>query len=178
MTDILETYPSKWHALFVLTGKEDEVKERLISRLDSENIRVVVPKRKLKERKGGEWKYKVRTLFPGYILLNGHVGVKEYYSLKNIPGLLRILKDGYQPLEIEQYEINLIDRLVDADQIIGISDIYTNGSKIVVTNGPLSGLEGLIESIDKRKERARVRIAFLGEPRYVYLGISMVRIIK
>lgn len=42
---------NKWYALFVMTGEEDKVKERLQYKLGNSNLKVIVPKRRLKEKK-------------------------------------------------------------------------------------------------------------------------------
>lgn len=42
---------NNWYALFVMTGKEDILKERLQYRLRDKNLRVIVPKRRLREKK-------------------------------------------------------------------------------------------------------------------------------
>lgn len=166
---------SKWYALFVMTGHEDNVRERLLYRLRDREIKALVPKRKLRERKDGIWKSQVRTLFPGYVLLNGRLGVEEYYSLKGIPDLITILKDKWDPLEIRSDEIEIISRLTHDNEIIGSSSAYIENGKVVVVNGPLKGLEGLIKSIDKRKGRVKVNLEFAGEPRLVDLCISVVQ---
>jgi transcriptional antiterminator NusG len=166
---------NKWHALFVVTGDEDKVKERLQFRFKSSNIRILVPKRKLKERKNSNWEYKIRTLFPGYVLINGCIGIEEYYSLKNVPGIIKILKNNQGLLEINEHEISLINRMICNNDIIGCSNIYIDGSTILVIDGPLLGMEGYIVSIDKRKGRAKVRLNLMGEARIVELSIAIIQ---
>lgn len=164
-----------WHALFVETGEEDKVKERLLYRFRDNNLRIIVPKRKLRERKNGKWETRIRTLFPGYILLNGCVSLDEYHLFKGVPGLIKPLTDTSGLLCIEEHEISVISRLICNDEIIGPSSVFMEGGCVVVIDGPLLGMDGLIESIDRRKGRAKVRINFIGEPRLVELSISMVQ---
>jgi transcriptional antiterminator NusG len=165
----------KWYALFVMTGKEEKVRERLKYRLQDKKIKIVIPKRKIRERKNGIWEIRIKKLFPGYILLNGIIGVEEYYFLKGVPDILKLLRDGYEPLEINRQEINIISRLVCDNEVIGISKVLMENDRIIVIDGPLLGMDGLIEKIDKRKQRVKVRLQFLGEPRLVDLCISMVQ---
>lgn len=168
----------KWYALFVVTGDEDNVKERLEYKLKQSELKVVVPKRRLRERKDGIWHTRIRTLFPGYILLNGEIGCKEYELLRNVPGVIRLLGDKGKPVEISWYEIDIIKRLICNNEIIGCSSIQFEDRKIVVIDGPLLGLDGYIESVDKRKGRAKVRLNLMGEPRVVELGIAMVETVS
>jgi transcription termination/antitermination protein NusG len=164
-----------WHALFVATGEEDRVKERILYRLGDRGIRALVPKRKLRERRNGVWESSIKTLFPGYLLLNGSIGADEYYCMRDIPGIIRILKDKHGLLRIEEHEISILSRLICNHEIIETSHAFLAGGRIVVTDGPLLGMEGFIESIDTRKGRAKVRLNFIGEPRVVDLSISLVQ---
>lgn len=172
---MLELAQNKWYALFVITGDEDNVKERLVYRLKESDLKVVVPKRRLRERKGGIWDTKIRTLFPGYILLNGEIHIKEHELLKNVPGVIKLLGDKGKPAEISWYEMDIITRLICNNEIIGCSNIQVENQKIIVIDGPLLGLDGYIQSIDKRKGRAKVRLNLMGEPRVVELSIAMVQ---
>jgi transcriptional antiterminator NusG len=166
---------SEWYALFVMTGEEDRVKERLLFRLKDKGIRVVVPKRRMRERKNGIWETKIRTLLPGYVLVNGHIGIEEYYSFKGVPGLIRVLKDRSGLLRIEKEEISVISRLICDREVIEPSSVFIEGGRVIVTDGPLLGLDGLIESIDKRKGRVKVRLNLLGEARLVELSVCLVQ---
>lgn len=165
-----------WYALFVITGEEERVKERLQFKLrENNNLRIVVPKRKLRERRNGIWESRLRTLFPGYVLLNGGMDVDGYYSLKGTPGLIKVLRDKSGLLEIDESEIRVINSLICNNEIIGTSSVFFHGGRVIVIDGPLLGLDGYIESIDKRKGRAKVRLNFIGEPRLVDLSISIVQ---
>lgn len=165
----------KWYALFVESGEEDHVKERLQYKLSNTSLRVLVPKRKMRERKNGKWDYKIRTLFPGYVLLNGSLGVDEYYDMKGTPGIIKLLKDKNGPLEIRENEINIIGKLINDNDIIEISNVFVKNGNVIVTDGPLLGMEGLIEAIDKRKGRVKVRLDFIGEQRLVELSVNMLQ---
>lgn len=167
--------PDSWHALHVKTGTEDKVKERLNFIFSNKDLKIVVPKRKMKERKNGIVRYRLRTLIPGYVLMKGFIGIEEYYSLKRIPDLIKILRDESCILKIDEHEMNLVTRLMCNKEIIETSSIYMDGDRIVVVDGPLVGMEGLIESINKRKERVKVRVDFIGEARIVELSISMLQ---
>ena len=164
----------KWHALFVPTGQEEYVKEALEKFL-GDQLKFMVPKRILKERKRGEWHRVKRNLFPGYILVKGNINSETYYKIKSIPVVARVLKSEEGPEEIEKRELEVLKILIEnEDGDIGISTAYKENEKVVVNSGPLAGLEGNIQSIDKRKGRAKVKIDFLGETRTVQLGIDFI----
>lgn len=161
-----------WYVFFVETCDEDRVKERLKYRLP-EDFLVMVPKRKLRVRKGGIWKIETKVLFPGYVLVNGIIDDEIYYRLKNIPNVFRLLMSERHIVAIENREMAILSRLICNSEEIGFSNVLIENGKVRVLDGPLFSLEGIILSIDKRKERAKIRLDFLGEERTVDLGISL-----
>lgn len=171
---LIDSRIDEWHGLFVVTGEEDRVKERVKYRLQ-EGYRVVVPKRKLKIRKGGTWRVETKVLFPGYVLLNGEITTDTYYQLKNIPNVIRLLKTGKIVASIDSREMTVLSRLICNNEEIGFSNVLLEKGRVQVIDGPLFSLEGIILSIDHRKERAKVALNFLGEERTVDLGISILK---
>jgi len=163
-----------WYALFVATGDEENVKERVKYRFQ-DKLDIIVPKRKLKERKDGKWSVKIRTMFPGYVLLNGEINTEDYYNMKGIPGIIKLLRNGESLLKIDRNEIEIINRLTYNDETIGYSNVLIENGHVMVVDGPLLSLEGYIVSINSRKGRARVRLDFLGEERTVELGVSILQ---
>ena len=167
-------FNSNWYAVFVKSGQENKVKERLEYRFENK-FRIIVPKRKLKERKGGVWSYVIRPLFPGYVLVNGKIDVEEYYGFKNVPGLFKLLCSGREPARIEPNEMEIISRLICNSEVIGFSDVLMEDGRVVVVDGPLVSMEGRILRINRRKGRAQVLLSFMGEPRVVELGINVLQ---
>lgn len=172
MADCID--PNNWYALFVKTGEEDKVKERLKYRFKDE-LTILVPKRKLRERRGGSWYFRTRTLFPGYVLVNGHIDINIYSRFKYVPGLFKLLRSGTEFLRIEPYEMDVLSRLICNGEVIGFSQVLMENDRVRVVDGPLVSMEGYIASIDHRKGRAKVNLTFLGEMRTVELGISVIR---
>lgn len=163
-----------WYALFVKSGQEDNVKERLKYRF-GEKLRIIVPKRRLRERRGGKWIHVIRNLFPGYVLVHGEIGIDEYYDFKNIPGLFKLLCSGYEPAKIKCEEMEIINRLMCNSETIGYSDALIENGNVVIIDGPLVSLEGRIVCVNRRKGRVQVALDFMGEPRIVELGISVLQ---
>lgn len=163
-----------WYAVFVATGHEEKVKKAIEAIFEGE-IRPIVPKRELRERKAGKWRKVRRTLFPGYVLIKGKITIETYYRIKEIPMLAKLLKDESGPLKIYGKELEILKTLLKSgDESVGISTTYKEGQEVRIIDGPLVGLEGHIQSVDTRKGRAKVNIDFLGDTRTVQLGINFV----
>jgi len=168
----VKTFHTDWYAAFVKVGAEDDVKARLEYKV-GENLHFLFPKRKLLERKDGVWHEVLRPLFPGYLLINGEIGIKEYYNLKDVPGLWKLLSSGSELLPIPNMEIDPISRLITYGEIIGPSELQEEGGCVHVIDGPLTGMEGRIIKIDRRKGRAKVMMTFLNEARIIDLAVKL-----
>ena len=164
-----------WYAMFVRTGDEDNVKERIEYRL-KEKFAVFVPKRRLKERKSGIWYEKVRTMFPGYVLVKGDMTVNDYYEFKEIPGVLNMLKSETRVLKIRNNEVEIISKLKKKGETLGFSKAFIEKDRVEILDGPLKSMEGLIVSINKRKSRAKVKINFMNEQRTIDLGLTLLKL--
>lgn len=166
----------QWYALFVKTGKEEDMRKYLETLLPDINMKILIPKRKLQERRKGKVYEVIKTLLPGYVLVKTEMDVDFYYRLKKLPGLLKILRDESEPLPIPEHEIAVILALTNQGDVIDFSEIYKEGDRIKVARGPMKGLEGIIESYDHRKKRLKIRLEILGQVKKVDIGAEFVNI--
>ncbi len=158
-----------WYAVHVMTGKEEDIMNQILKK----GIKAIVPKRIMRERKNGIWHNKERVLMQSYVFVyTDMTEPSTYYLIRNMPGLLKILGD---PTYIREEEITLLLRLTQDGDPLGLSEIFVKGGKIIVTSGPLIGLEGRIIKIDARRMRAKANIELMGEPRVVELGIKVIK---
>lgn len=165
---------SAWYAVFVKTGEENLVKERLDYRFGGSPA-VMIPKKIIKERKNGKWYRRTRNLFPGYIFIHGVLDAQTYKNLWQVPGLYKLLCTDREPVQIPDYEIEVFSHLFDKEDTIQESDIFMEGDRVTIINGPLTALKGKILKVDKRKGRARVLLDFLGEERVIDLGVNIIQ---
>jgi len=165
----------KWYVAFVETGKEEEVQKWLDHYFNENTQRNMVPKRRLIEKKGGESYPVIKKLFPGYVFIWIDMDLEKYKIIKNIPNLIRFLSTGAYYSPIDDSEMSVILRLVgDEDDMIGYSRILVEDSKILVKEGCLCGMEGIIKTVDKHRNRAKIQLDFMGEQRLVDVGIEIV----
>ncbi|NQF16931.1 antiterminator LoaP [Brevibacillus sp. HB1.3] len=172
-----------WYALYVETGYEERVAKFLSDKFSSRQLRAVVPKRRLPERKQGLITHPLKIMFPGYLLIQTNMDTKTYYDLKETPRTFRLLNnnkqirqrsDGLlQVSEIEEAEIRPILKMLDTDGVLGYSTLMIIDSKITVKKGPLAGKEGIIKKVNRRKKRAKIVIDFLGDERMIDVGIEI-----
>ncbi|MGJ7044909.1 antiterminator LoaP [Thermoanaerobacterium thermosulfurigenes] len=167
----------KWYVIYTRTGDELKVKrliELLFCNLKRKSIRVLIPKRAIIERKGKNRVEKIKSLFPGYVFIKTCMSYELYNDIKRLPRFLKFLKDEAEPAEVREEEIKIILSLVGDSDIVGFSTGIKIGGKVKIIDGPLKGFEGLIEKIDKRKGRVKVRLNVSGNANLVDLGIHIV----
>ncbi|PWU67368.1 antiterminator LoaP [Gracilibacillus dipsosauri] len=170
-----------WYALFVESGKEEEVQKNLKLNFDNTILDSVIPKRKIPERRSGKVYHVKRYLFPGYVLVKTNMNSYIYHKIKKIPNFYRLVnRGGYYSkntgetfTKIDEEEIIPLLKLLSKDDIIDFSKVYIENSKVLVKSGPLKGMEGIIRKIDKRKNRAKILLNFMGREKTIDVGIEV-----
>lgn len=164
-----------WYALFVITGKEEQVKSEINKSFDKSIVYAIVPKRKVPEKRNGKVCPVIKRIFPGYVLIKTEMNVSIYKKMRTISYLINILGDGSYYTPIDEEEMIPILRLIGEGEVVEFSKVYIEGSKIVVINGPCVGLEGIIKKVDKRKRRAKIELSFGGSSKMVDVGIEILK---
>ncbi len=171
-----------WYVIFVETGFEEEVclfiNKLKIQHYNNIDYNLLVPKRKIYERKQGVRKEVTKIMFPGYVLLETD-NINEFYSrARGGPHIIKFLKNNYNFLEVSVNEIRQILNMVDHEGLINISQALIVDDRIRITEGPLLGNEGIIKKLDKRKGRAKVEFAINNITLLIDLGIDVIQKVK
>ncbi|NQX71563.1 antiterminator LoaP [Paenibacillus alba] len=179
-----------WYVLFVETGKEEITKDFINKKLSKSNIRCIIPKRKVPEKKQGITYHCIKLMFPGYVLIELKLDYKIYYQLKEIPTLIRLLnynspKYYYTPDEDEGFdesdcfkkinskEMQFLIKLIGDEGILDYSELFIENSNVTVLSGPLKNREGIIKRVDKHKNRAKVEFNFLDRVCILDVGVQI-----
>lgn len=166
-----------WYAIFVETGYEDKVKDyidRIKPYIKSDIFfDLLVPKRKLYERKNGIRNSVVKTLFPGYVLIRTDNIEKFYLAVHQSPHIVKFLKNGSYFMKINENEMIFILQMIDETGTINISSACYENDHLVILSGPLTGKEEVIKRVEKRKGRVKVKILMNGKYFEIDLGIDI-----
>lgn len=163
----------EWYVLFVKSSKEEEVQKWLDFHFDMETLRSLIPKRRLAQKKAGKSFSIIKPLFPGYVFVCTSMDLNKYKIIKGIPELMRILNYGTYYSSIENDEMATILKLVGCDSVIDYSKVFIENSRAIVIDGPLYGMESIIKKINKHTNRAKVQLNFMGELRYLDVGVEI-----
>ena len=146
----------KWYVIKVSNNKEKKLKETIeieLKRNNNDDIisNLLVPSKKIEQKRNGKKINVEKVTFPGYIFVEcENIKQLEGY-IKNISGINSILKTPLSDSEVDR----LLDRIKINDTII-ITDNFTISEKVKITEGPFKNFIGTIISIDDTKKRAKL----------------------
>lgn len=143
-----------------LSGKEDRVREKLDGLVEDAAASIIIPRRKMSNRRRGKNEENDYLLFPGYLFIQvEHIDQCWIEALRQIPEAARLLPDNQNARPLNPAERDLVRQLVYHGESIGPSAVrFDENRRIVVIDGPMQGLEGKIIKVDRRKGRARVKL--------------------
>jgi transcriptional antiterminator NusG len=136
---------------------------------------IVFPRRTLSIRRMGRLKQKEEPLFPGYVFLVGdEVPTEVYWRIKRIPGFFRFLRSNRDIRPVEGTDREILLHFLGFGEVIKKSKVrFDENARIQVVEGPLTGLEGRIVKIDRRKGRAKIKLDMYDDTFLVDLGIDI-----
>lgn len=163
---------SAWYVVFVLTGSEVAVSRRLAAAIPG--LKIMVPRRAIRERFRGQLHSVEKIVFPGYIFINAVLSNEMHFCISRQAGVIRILEQDRHPQPVPASEMGLLLKMTDRSGLIGFSRVSNANGKVVVNSGPLLGCEGLIIGADRRRGRVRIRLTLNGESRDFDVGAEWI----
>jgi transcriptional antiterminator NusG len=135
---------------------------------------LVFPRRTLTIRRLGKNKTVEAPIFPGYIFFEAEqIDPDMYWRIKRISGFFRFLKSNQDIRPLEGKDLELLLHFLSFGEVVKKSKVrFDENSRIVIIQGPLKGLEGLIVKVDKRKGRAKLQLDMYTDTFLVDLGIE------
>ena len=168
-----------YYAVQVKTRSEEQFIKLLKAQHPDITIPIHFPRRKLDIRKAGKYKTSTPGVFPGYIFLEAEHDDKiiDYqWKFRQTKGFFRFLKSNQDITPLADRDLELVLHFINnVGPIAGSSRVYFNeNSRIVVVEGPLSGLEGRIVKVDKRKCRAKIILDIYNESFTIDLAFEVI----
>jgi len=138
MSEILST---RWYALHVRSRHEKTVH----SQLEAKQQEVFLPLYSARNKWGDRCRSVSLPLFPGYIFCR--FDPADRYSVLATSGVIDIVRVGSEPAPIETQEIEAVQLIVSSAVRAEPYPTLVKGQKIVLTDGPLTGLTGTLTQI-------------------------------
>ena len=170
----------QYYTIQVITGSEDDFIRRLSPLLGPE--RLMLPKKLMPIRRRGEERKEFQPLFPGYLFFKSEDILDEndiYWAIRKTDGFIRYLRESVSPSPLPERDLALIRQFISFGKYADTSKVtFDENDRIVVLEGPLSGLEGRIVKVNRRKGRAKVVFDFYDTEYPVDLGFEVVERVK
>ena len=165
-----------WYAISVFEGDEDKVQTRLQARF-KESIITLVPKKRVSFRKKGTRILLLKLMFPGYVLIKTKMDKEKFEIINQMSGVIRLITTGKECAKINENEISIILKLINKDGIIEMSKILLDGPGVkgfTVLEGPLKGMEHIIQKLSPRQKTAQVLLMFRGNSKTISVGADII----
>ena len=92
-----------------------------------------------------------KAFFPGYMFINLELDRHLHVEILKLFGVVEIIKNSDGPVPIPDDQIANIAKLEMYEGEIYASQEFATGMKVRVINGPLEGLTGFIDTIEKNR---------------------------
>ena len=137
--------------------------------------RCFIPYYEEKKKQNGTWNTLQKVLFPGYIFMITEDVEKLFFHLKTIEGMTKLIGTGQDIIPLKEEEIIFLQRLGGDEQIVSMSEGIIEGTQVTIISGPLKGMEGLIQKIDRHKRKAWLELEMFGKMQQVEVGLEITR---
>lgn len=164
----------EWYVIYTYSGYENKVKttlEKLIENrgLEDKIEEIIIPMEEEIEIKDGKQKTSIKKVFPGYVLVKMIMTDETWYIIKGIKGVFNFVGMGEKPLPLTEEELKSlgIGSIVNVD--------YEVGDSITIITEPFYNYPGVIEKLDKERQRVTVRVNMFGRETTVELDFAQVQ---
>ena len=165
-----------WYVVQVRSGTEHNIRIQCNKKIpDTIMERCFIPYYEEKKKQNGTWNTLQKVLFPGYIFMITEDVEKLFFHLKTIDGMTKLIGTGNDIIPLTEEEIAFLQRLGGDEQIVSMSEGIIEGTQVIITSGPLMGMEGLIQKIDRHKRKAWLELELFGRMQQVEVGLEITK---
>ena len=111
--------------------------------------------------------------FPGYLFIYSENVIPDFYTIRGVLGVIRILGAETGQYELEGNDLKFADMLWSCDGIIGIQQAIEEGDQVRLVEGPFADLVGSIIRLDRKKKRAKVQFTFDKTVYNLWVGLDI-----
>lgn len=151
-TPVLKKTERSWYAVYTNSRAEKRVSERI----SEMGIETFLPLQKILRQWSDRKKVIEKPLISSYVFVKAIP--KEFFPIRTIDGVVKFIMIQGKPVAIPDIQINNLRILCGSDAEVELSsDVYTEGDKVEVTVGSLTGLRGELIRVG-RKHKVVIRI--------------------
>ena len=164
-----DEHEKRWYVVNTYSGHENRVKENLEKRIESMGIqdylfRILVAEEAEVEIKNGKQVEKMKNMFPGYVFVEMKMTDEAWYVVRNTPGVTGFIGSsggGAKPFPVSPDEMeSILRRMGQSDKKVVVE--FAVGDTVRILNGPFSGMEGRVSSMNDQTQTASVLTMLFG----------------
>lgn len=160
-----------WYVIWTSTGSERRAKELIENRCK----RCFYPTRKINKKVRDEWKTEIKPLLPGYIFADTDDVEALAAFLWNSENFNKILDTDRKYYDLYGDDKDMIEKLYQDGGMFDTSKGYIEGDRIIVTAGPLVGMEASITKIDRHKRIAYITLDLFNQKLNTSVGLEIIQ---
>ena len=165
---------AKWYVLHTYSGYENMVRDNLRMVFEKNNMtdrlkEITIPMEDVVEEKNGKRKIVQRRMFPCYVLVKMIYNNDMWHMITNTRGVTGFVGPQGRPLPLNEDEI----RRMHLEKIV-VETNYKVGDRVKVTQGPLEGFVGELDSLDVSASKCRVIVSMFGRETPVDLELYQI----
>ena len=147
-----------WYVLHTKSRFENVVNDGLRKK----SIDVFLPKVTVQSKRKDRKKMIRVPLFPGYIFVRSDLHPNRHLDILKTVGAVRLIGDHQGPISVADQTIESLQIMVNTEHPVGTGTAFKMGERVMVVNGPFSGVIGFFERY-RGVDRIIVNIEALGQ---------------
>lgn len=164
-----------WYVMQVGPGMEERIRLQCLKQVTEEVLeKCFIPYYEEKKHVRGKWILQKKVLFPGYVFVVTSELAALLSELKNVNGLTKVIGTGDEIVPLSDGEVTFLEKFGGEEQVVQMSEGVIEQSKVVITDGPLVGMEGYIRKIDRHKRKAWVEVEMFRRIQRIQVGVEIV----
>ncbi|MBQ4049537.1 MAG: transcription termination/antitermination factor NusG [Clostridia bacterium] len=169
---------AKWYVLHTYSGYENMVKDNLEMVFTKNNMRdrlveITIPMEDVVEEKNGKRKIVQRRMFPCYVLIKMVYDNSMWHMIVNTRGVTGFVGPQGRPIPLTEDEI----KRMHLEKVV-VDTNFNVGDRVNVTDGPLEGFVGEIESLDAVNGKCKVIVSMFGRQTPVDLELNQIELVE
>lgn len=147
-----------WYVLHTKSRFENVVHEGLVRK----SLEVFLPRVRVRSRRRDRRQTIEVPLFPGYVFVKSSLHPSQHLDILKTSGAVRLIGTREGPVSVPAETIQSLRIMVSTDEPLATGHRFKKGDRVIVVNGPLSGVIGHFERY-KGQGRVVVNIDALGQ---------------
>ena len=135
----------KWFAFYTKSRHEKSVCKTLLEQGYDVYLPLLRRRKKWSDRK----KWVEYPLFKSYIFIK--INPKDSIFVLKAPGIVKIIEFGGKPSPIRDLTIQYLKLMIDGGFNPEPTDYFIKGDNVIIKDGPLKGLKGIISTIHNQE---------------------------